>query len=104
MKTDLLLNALFSMLLFSLVVEGAVAAIFSITAMRVIETKRAVSTSREAITFILGAFLVYYIEPLRLFKAAGLNLPMIADIIVSSMVLMRMTGFIRDLMAKVRQS
>ena len=103
MNTNLLLNSLFTMLLFSFIVEGAVAAIFSITAMRVIETKRAVSTTREALTFILGAVLVYYVEPLRLFTAAGLNFPMPGDIIVSSMVLMRLTGFIRDLMAKVRQ-
>ena len=47
--------------------------------------------------------MVYYIEPLRLFKAAGINFPMIGDIIVSAMVMMRLTGFIRDLMAKVRQ-
>lgn len=102
MNTNLLLNSLFTMLLVSFIVEGAVAAIFSITAMRVIETKRTVQTSREAITFIVGALLVYYIEPLRLFKAAGINFPLIGDIIVSSMVLMRLTGFIRDLFAKVR--
>ena len=103
MNTNLLLNSLFTMLLFAVVVEAAVAAVFSITAMKVIETKRAVATSREAITFIVGAFMVYYIEPLRLFKAAGINFPMIGDIIVSAMVMMRLTGFIRDLMAKVRQ-
>ena len=103
MNTNLLLNSLFTMLLFSFIVEGAVSAVFSITAMRVIETKRAVSTSREAITFILGAALVYYVEPLRLFKAAGINFPLPGDIVVSSMVLMRLSGFIRDLMMKVRQ-
>ena len=104
MNTNLLLNSLFTMLLVSFIVEGAVAAVFSITAMRVIETKRTVQTSREAITFLVGAALVYYIEPLRLFKAAGINFPLIGDIIVSSMVLMRLTGFIRDLFAKVRSN
>jgi hypothetical protein len=104
MKTDLLLNSLFTMLLFSIVVEGAVSAIFSITAMRMIETKRTVQTSREAVTFLLAAFLAFYVEPLRLFQSAGVSFPMIGDIIVSAMVLMRMTGFIRDLLGKVRQS
>lgn len=104
MKADLLLSAILNMLLFSIVVEGAVSAIFSITAMRVIETKRVVQTSREAVTFIVCAVAVFYIEPLRLFKAAGITFPMIGDIIISSMVLMRLTGFIRDLFNKVRQS
>ena len=103
MKADILLNALLNMLMFSFIIEGAVASIFSITAMRVIETKRAVQTSREAITFIVCACAVFYVEPLRLFKAAGITFPMIGDIIVSAMVLMRLTGFIRDLFNKIRQ-
>ena len=102
MKADLLLGSLLNMLLFSLIVEGAVSAIFSITAMKVIETKRAVQTSREAITFLVGAYAVFAIPQLQLMKTAGITFPLIGDIIISAMVLMRMTGFIRDILTRIR--
>jgi hypothetical protein len=102
MKSELLLQGLINMLLLSVVVEGAVAAVFSITAVRTIETKRVVQTSREVITFLVCVLFVYTVEPLRLLKASGINFPVIGDIIISSMVLSRLSGFIRDLMNRVR--
>jgi hypothetical protein len=102
MNADLLLKGLINMLLLSVVVEGAVAAVFSLTAMRMIEAKRTVQTSREVLTFLVCLLFVYTVEPLRLMKSAGINFPMIGDIIISSMVLSRLSGFIRDLMNRIR--
>lgn len=102
MKTDLLLQGLINMLLLSIVIEGAVSAVFSLTAMRMIEAKRTVQTSREVLTFLVSLLFVYTVEPLRLMKSAGINFPMIGDLIISSMVLSRIAGFIRDLMNRIR--
>jgi hypothetical protein len=102
MKSELLLQGLINMLLLSVVVEGAVAAVFSITAIRTIETKRVVQTSREVITFLVCLLFVYSVEPLRLLKTSGMTFPVIGDIIISSMVLSRLAGFVRDLMNRVR--
>jgi hypothetical protein len=97
-----LLQGIFNMLLISLLVEGTVSAFFSITAVRSIETKRAVQTTREALTFLVCVLFVYMIESLQLFKACGLKFPHIGDLIISSLVLMRLSSFIRDLMNRVR--
>lgn len=106
MKTDIMMNLLLqgilNMLLISLLVEGTVSAFFSITAMRSIEAKRAVQTTREALTFLVSVLFVYMIDSLQLFKASGLKFPHIGDLIISSLVLMRLSSFVRDLMNRVR--
>jgi hypothetical protein len=102
MKSDALLQAIINMLLFALLVEGAVSAVFSISAMRSIENKRVVQTTREALTFLVAVLFVYSLDSLKLFKAGGLKFPNIGDIIISSLVLTRLSGFIRDLMNRVR--
>ena len=102
MKYDILLQSLINMLLVAVLVEGTVSAVFSISAMSSIETKRTVQTTREAITFLVAVLFVYLIDSLKLFKASGVNFPHIGDIIISSLVLMRLAGFVRDLMNRVR--
>jgi hypothetical protein len=102
MKSEILLQSLLNMLLISVLVEGTVSAVFSISAMRSIESKRVVQTTREAITFLVALMFVYILDSLKLFKASGINFPRIGDIIISSLVLMRLAGFVRDLMNRVR--
>jgi hypothetical protein len=102
MNYKLLLDGLINMLLIGIIVEGAVSAVFSISAMRSIEQKRVVQSTREALTFLVCLLFVYTVESLRLFKAAGIRFPMMGDIVISSMVLTRIAGFIRDLMNRIR--
>lgn len=102
MKSDLLLQVLINMLLVSVVVEGVVSAVFATSSLKSVESKRVVQTTREAITFLVALLFVYVIDSMRIMSASGIKFPKIGDMVISSLILSRFAGFIRDLMYRVR--
>lgn len=83
--------------------EASIMAVFSLSALRSIETNRAFEASRDAIIIIVAFLLCYKVEILKVFRETGIKLPAIFDTIISTLVLARMTLFIRQFMSRLRR-
>ncbi len=103
MNGDVLIQNIINIFVISIILEAAVMAIFSMSALRDLESSRPVEATRDAIIILVAFFLCYKVEVLRIFRGTGLDFPRILDVIISALVLTRMSNFIRQLMARFKQ-
>ncbi|MCU0822673.1 MAG: hypothetical protein MUC95_09425 [Spirochaetes bacterium] len=103
MKGEILLQNVVNLVIIAVILEAAIMAIFTIDALKEIQPTRAVEASRDLLVILLSLFVCYQVEALRIFKGTGIKLPMVADTIISALVLARITNFIRQLTARFKQ-
>ncbi|MBP7586121.1 MAG: hypothetical protein KBA61_18915 [Spirochaetes bacterium] len=102
MNGDVLLQNLVNIFIISIILEAAVMAIFSVSALKGLDSNRAVESTRDIIIILVAFFLCYKVPQLRVFPRTGLDIPKILDIVISMLVLSRMTLLIRALMARFK--
>lgn len=102
MNGDILIRNIIHIFVFAIILEASIMAIFSMSAIRGLDTSRPVEASRDAIILIVSFFLCYKVEAFRIFIGTGLKFPTILDVIISALVLTRMTNFIRQLMSRFK--
>ncbi len=103
MKPEILLQNIVNLFIISIVLYAAVTAIFSMSAIKRMPAMRSLDATRDVIIILMSLFLCYRVDVLRLFKGTGLNIPLILDVILSSLVLAAMVNFIRNFMTRLRQ-
>lgn len=102
MNGDILLQNLINIFIISIILEAAVMAIFSVSALRGINTNRAVESTRDIIIILVAFFLCFKVQDLRVFTRTGLEIPKMLDIVISSLVLTRMTMFVRTILSRMK--
>ncbi len=102
MNGEILIQNIINIFIIALILEASIMAVFSMAAFKGIEASRAVESARDAIIIIVAFFLCYKVEALRIFRRTGLAIPTIIDIVISTLVLTRITIFIRQLMSRFK--
>jgi hypothetical protein len=102
MKSSILLANFANIFLMAVVVEIALAAVFSITAVKDYENKTPVKITKEVVTFLVCFFVCWFFPVLRLFLGTDLGIKPVPDIVITSLVLTRLTGVIRDIFVRLR--
>ncbi|MBN1499653.1 MAG: hypothetical protein JW982_05850 [Spirochaetes bacterium] len=103
MKTEILIGNIIQMFFMGLVLSASISAIFSITAVKEINRKRAVDTTRDVFTFLGAFFLCYFLPKIRIFTGTGVKLSPVYDLIITSLVLAKFADFITDLFDRVKR-
>lgn len=103
MKGEILLQNIVNLFIISIVLNAAVMAVFSMSALKGMSSTRPFEATRDMLVVLLSLFLCYKVDALRIFKGTGINLPYIADIIISALVLVSMINFIRQFMGRLKQ-
>ncbi|HON78540.1 MAG TPA: hypothetical protein PK544_08635 [Spirochaetota bacterium] len=102
MNGDILLQNLINIFIISIILEAAVMAVFSVSALRGMSTNRAVESTRDIIILLVAFFLCFKVQDLRIFVRTGLDIPKMLDIVISSLVLTRMTMFVRTILSRMK--
>ncbi|MCX7678083.1 MAG: hypothetical protein N2316_02575 [Spirochaetes bacterium] len=102
MNGDALLQNIVNIFIISIILEASIMAIFSVSALKSLESNRAIESTRDILIIIVSFFLCYKVDQLRVFLRTGLAVPKIIDIAISTLVMARMTLFIRALMARLK--
>jgi len=102
MKGEILLQNVFYLFIIAIILEASVMAIFSISAVKKFSNKTSIETVRDLLIMAFSFIICYKEKIFTLFHESGIKLPFLLDIIISSLVLARMTFFIREFLAKLK--
>lgn len=102
MKGEILLQNVVNLFIIAIILEAAVMAVFSMDALKDMGATRAIEATRDAVVIVVSLFICYKVGVLRIFKGTGVDLPRIADIIISALVLARMTNFVRQVTSRFK--
>lgn len=102
MKSEIIISNIFSLLVSALVIETAVSALFSITAVKDHERKVLIRTMREALTFLAAFFFCFFVPEVRIFAGSGIKITGMADLVVTALLIARVSGIIKDFTAKLK--
>ncbi|TAL39031.1 MAG: hypothetical protein EPN93_02855 [Spirochaetes bacterium] len=103
MNIDILLQNVVSLFVIAVIIEASVMAVFSMSSLREMSSKRPVEATRDALIFVLAFFLCYKIETFSVFKGTGIAIPRLMDVVISALVLMRLTNFVWNFMSRFRR-
>ena len=102
MNGDVLLQNIINIFIISIILEASIMAVFSMSALKNFESTRPMEATRDAIIIIVSFLLCYKVDMLRVFLGTGMKIPNIIDIIISSLVMARMTNFILTVMSRFK--
>ena len=102
MNGDALLQNVVNLFIIAIILEASIMAIFSVSALKGIANTRPVESTRDILIILVAFFLCFKVDQLSVFLRTGLGVPKIIDIIISTLVLTRMTLLIRTLMARFK--
>jgi hypothetical protein len=103
MNGDVLIQNIINLFVISIIMEAAIMAIFSMSSLKSLNAKRPIEASRDALVIIISFLLCYKVDILNIFRGTGIKVPQILDIIISALVLTRMTNFVGNFMSRLRQ-
>ncbi|HMB19568.1 MAG TPA: hypothetical protein VKQ10_00745 [Spirochaetota bacterium] len=103
MNGDVLIQNIINLFVIAIILEAAVMAVFSMSALRDASSSRPIEATRDAIIIVIAFFLCYKVNALQIFRGTGLRFPDILDVVISALVLTRMTNFVRGFMSRFRQ-
>ena len=107
MKLDVLIQNLFYLFIFAIVLEVAIMAVFSMTALEDISDNRPVKITRDFIVIILAWLICYKSNLLNLFKDTGITLIgerwFRLDVIISALVMAGFTNIVSGIFEKMKR-
>jgi hypothetical protein len=102
MNAEVLVQNVFNLFVVAVILEAAVMAIFSITALKKMEDNSVINTVRDVAILVLSAFICYNVRKLNLFSGTGLKLPELVDVLISALFLARMTILVQNIFSKIK--
>lgn len=100
MNGSLFLTNFINLFIVAIILETSISAFFSIAAIRMVDNKLVVKTTREAITYIITFLMLYFMKEFRIFTDEAFKVPELVNYIVTSLITVRLSLFIRDIFAK----
>lgn len=104
MNAEVLIQNVFNLFIIAIILEASIMAIFSMSAMKDISDMRPITATRDMVILLVSFFICYKVDMLSVFRGSGVKLPMLLDTLISALVLMRMTNFIREFLGRMRFS
>lgn len=102
MKGEILLQNVVYLFIVAVILEACIMAIFSINVIKEASDNRAIGTAKDIVVMILAFIICYKVPMFTLFRETGIKLPDMLDIIISALVLSRMTHIISNFFEKIR--
>ncbi|OHD70071.1 MAG: hypothetical protein A2W19_04560 [Spirochaetes bacterium RBG_16_49_21] len=106
MKLDVLIQNVFYLFIFAVVLEVAIMAVFSMTILRDISENRSVKIARDIIILLLAWMICYKSNLFNLFTNTGIILVgqrwYRLDVIISALVLAGFTNMVSQLFDRIR--
>ena len=103
MNIEVLVQNIINLFVVSIIIEAAVMALFSMSSLRDVGSRRPVVATRDGIIIIVSFLLCYKVEVLSVFRKTGMALPVLIDVIIIALVLARMTNFVNSFMSRLRR-
>jgi hypothetical protein len=104
MKGEILISNIFTLFVIAIILEASVMAIFSLNTFKSIYPKKPIQAARDLIVLGLAFVLCYKVEIITVFGGTLIKLPQILDVVISTLVLTRMTNFIGDVLTKFKST
>ncbi len=102
MKIDLLVQNLFNLFVLAIIVEIAISAVFSISALKDMKENSAVSTLRDIVVLILAFFICFKVRKLSIFFATGIKIPYMLDTAISALILTGLANVIKNFFQRIK--
>ncbi|OHD64222.1 MAG: hypothetical protein A2176_01160 [Spirochaetes bacterium RBG_13_51_14] len=107
MKLDVLIQNVFYLFIFAIVLQVAVMAVFSMTALRDISENRPVKIARDLIVIVIAWLICYKSNLLNLFRDTGITLVgerwYRLDVIISALVMAGFTNVASQIFERMRR-
>jgi len=107
MKIDILIQNIFYIFIFSIVLEVAIMAVFSMTALRDVADNRPVKIARDVVVIILAWLICYKSNLLNIFNNTGIGLIgerwYRLDVIISALVMAGFTNVVSIFFERMRR-
>ena len=107
MKLDVLIQNVFYLFIFAIVLEVAIMAVFSMTALKDISENRTVKIARDVVVILLAWLICYKSNLLNLFKDTGITLIgerwYKLDVVISALVMAGFTNIVSSIIEKMRR-
>lgn len=103
MNLEAIITNLITLFVIAIIMDAAVMAVFSMSSLRDIGRKRPIEATRDGLILILSFFLCYKVEALSIFRGTGIKLPHLLDVVISALVLTRLTGFVWNFMSRFKR-
>ncbi|MCP4132504.1 MAG: hypothetical protein GY754_16140 [bacterium] len=103
MNGEALVQNVFNFFIIAIIMEASVMAIFSIIEKNFVENK-AVEAARDILILILAFVLCSQVDMLNLFKGTKIKLPKLLYLVISSLVLARMTHLVREFLSRFKSN
>jgi hypothetical protein len=107
MKLDVLIQNLFYLFIFAIVLEVAIMAVFSMTALKDISENRPIKIARDFVVITLAWLICYKSNLLNLFKDTGITLIgerwYRLDVIISALVMAGFTNIVSSIFEKMKR-
>jgi hypothetical protein len=104
MNADVLIQHVINLFLVAIVIEMALSAVFTLSALANYNTNtKPFRSARDIITLLIALFFCYNFKTFKIFRGTGVKLPQLIDTIISALVLSRLAFFVRDLSARIKR-
>ena len=103
MKIDILIQNLFNLLIFALLIEIAFMGIFSMSLTKNYANLRPIIIARDVIILVLAVFLCYNYSQFNVLRKTGISLNKILNTVISALVLFGMTNLVKNFFSNVRK-
>jgi hypothetical protein len=102
MNIEALIQNIITLFVVAIIMEAAIMAIFSLSSVRMVRAKRPLDATRDGLIIILSFFLSYKVEILSVFRKTGIALPRLLDIVITALVLARLTNLVWNFMSRMK--
>jgi hypothetical protein len=107
MKLDILIQNVFYLFIFAIVLEVAIMAVFSMTALKDVSENRPVKIARDVVVLMLAWLICYKSNLFNLFKDTGITLIgerwYKLDVVISALVMAGFTNIVSSIIDKMRR-
>jgi len=102
MNLEALIQNVINLFVIAIILEAAIMAVFRMPSLRGVNSSRPAEATRDGIIIVISLLLCYKVGVLRLFRGTGIDFPRLVDVIISALVLARMTTFISGFVSRVK--
>lgn len=102
MNGEVLITNIFNLFIVAIILEASVMALFTMAFLQRISHKAAVESVRDIMVLLIAVALCYQVEMLKVFTKTGIKVPPMLDVVISALVLTRMTKLIMAFFSKIK--
>lgn len=102
MNAEVLVQNVFNLFVVAIILEASVMALFSMSVFQSLNQNAAVESIRDVIILLVAAVLCYKVSLLTVFGKTGIKVPHMIDVVISTLVLTRLTKLVLGFFSRIR--